>query len=301
MITFAGRITLVTCVGVLLIAAPVHAQDTVAAARELYAAARYDEALKSLDRLSTTASSNDERQTIDLYRTLCLIAVGRRDDANRAIEAIIDRDPLYQIADDLPPRTRTAFSDVKKRVLPTIVQRQYTEAKVAFDRKDFEAAAITFKRVNDALNDPEIRLAAQQPPLSDLRTLAAGFYDLSVKAIPPEPAPLPPPAPATATVNRAPRIYTADESGVRPAVTIAQELPRYPGPVPASGLRGAIEVIIDEKGTVESATMVTPVSASYDKLVLAAASRWQFSPALANGAPVKYRKRIQINIAQPTR
>jgi TonB family protein len=298
MIVLAVRIALASLAGVLLLAEPLHAQDSLAAARELYASAQYDEALEVLEKLSTGASSNAERQSIDLYRTLCLFAVGRRDDADRAIEAMIARDPLYRLGDDLSPRTRSAFSDAKRRVLPVIVQQQYAEAKGTFERKEYEAAAAAFKRVIDALNDADIGPAANQPPLSDLRTLAAGFHDLSVKSIPPPPPPAPAPAPP---VNVPPRIYTAEDSGVRPPLTIAQELPRFLGPVPLSGFRGIVEVLINEKGSVESAAMVVSVTSSYDKSVLTAASQWLFQPAMVNRAPVKFRKRIQITIAPPTR
>jgi TonB family protein len=298
MIMRVRPMALVSLVGVLLVAAPLHAQDRIAAARELYASAQYDEALEVLGRLSAEAPSTD-RQSIDLYRTLCLFAVGRRDEANRTIEAIIARDPLYRPGADLSPRTQTAFSDARKRLLPAIVQQQYAEAKGAFDRKEYEAAAAAFTRVLATLNDRDIGPVAQQPPLSDLHTLAAGFRDLSVKAIPPPPPP-PPPAPAPAPVNLPPRIYNGAEARVRPPVTIAQDLPKYPGPVPVTGLKGVVEVVINEAGAVESAVMVAPVGNTYDKMLLAAASRWQFAPAMANGAPVKFRKRVQINIA-PTR
>ncbi len=157
----------------------------------------------------------------------------------------------------------------------------------------------------DALNDPYIGVAAQQPPLSDLRTVALGFYDLSVKSIPPPPPPpvmAAPVAPApVAAASAPPRIYTGEEEGLRPAVAITQELPRYPGPVPPSGFKGVVDVLIGENGAVESAVMVVPVTNMYDKLVLNAASRWLFRPATLNGAPVKFKKRISINVAPPIR
>ena len=299
MIMLTTRIALATFLS-LWSAAQLYAQETLDSARELYASAQYDEALRVLDRLSDAVASEDDRQSVDLYRSLCLLAVGRRDDADRAIEAIISRDPLYRLADDLSPRTRTAFSEAKRRVLPVIVQQQYAEAKSAFDRKEFESAAAAFERVIAALQDPDILAAAKQPPLADLRTLAAGFHDLSVKAIPPPP---PPPAPEVVEPPApvAPKIYSAEEPGLRVPVTLSQEMPRYPGVVPLTGIRGIVEVVIDEKGSVESCAMVVPVTSSYDKAVLNAASRWQFQPATMNGTPVKFRKRIQIFIAPPTR
>ena len=299
MTLLALRHGVVLLVTVLLLTATPHAQDSLTAARELYASAQYDEALRLLDRMSA-ATSSDEQQSVDLYRALCLLAVGRRDEADRAIETMIARNPLYRAGDDLSPRTRAAFSDAKKRLLPGIVQEQYAEAKRVFDRKEFEAAASLFKRVIDALHEPDMKSAASAPPLSDLLTLATGFYDLSVKAIPPPP---PPPAPVAPEppVNLPPRIYSAEEPGIRPPGTITQDLPNYPGVVPPGGIKGIVEVVINEQGSVESATMIVPVTNAFDKAVLTAASRWRFTPALFNGTPVKFRKRIQINVAPPPR
>jgi TonB family protein len=221
---------------------------------------------------------------------------------------IIARNPLYQPGDDLSPRMRTAFSEAKKRLLPSIVQQQYADAKGAFDRKEFESAASGFRRVMDALNDPDMGSAASKPPLADLRTLAAGFHDLSVKAMPPAPTPTPAPVPqpvaaaptaAAAVARPVSLIYTGEERNVVPPQTLAQTLPKYPGAVPPRGVTGVVEVVIDEGGTVESAAMVVPVTASYDKMVMSAATKWVYIPAMMNGKPVKFRKRIQITVTPP--
>ena len=299
MIMTAARLAFASLVVVLMMVVDARAQESLASARDLYASAQYDEALKVLDRLPATEASNDERLSIDLYRTLCFLAVGRTSEADRMIEQIILRDPSFRPGDDLPPRTRVAFVEARRRVLPALVQQQYAEAKSIFDRNEFESAAEAFRLVIDAINDPDVSAAAKQPPLSDLRTLAVGFHDLSVKAIPPPPPPAPP-APVVPVVV-APRIYGGEEPGVRAPVTLAQDLPRFPGIVPLSGIKGLIEVIIDERGNVESAVMIAPVTNSYDKLVLNAANRWRYSPAVMNGTPVKFRKRVQINIASPAR
>jgi TonB family protein len=295
----------VASLGILLLsAAHVRGQDTLAAARDLYASAEYDGALKLLDRLSGTSS--EDQQSIELYRSLCLLAVGRTQDAERSVEMIIARNPLYQPGDDLSPRMRTAFSEAKKRLLPSIVQQQYADAKGAFDRKEFESAASGFRRVMDALNDPDMGSAASKPPLADLRTLATGFHDLSVKAMPPAPAPAPAPQPvavaptaAAAVARPVSTIYTGEERNVVPPQTLAQTLPKYPGAVPPRGVTGVVEVVIDEGGTVESAAMVVPVTASYDKMVMSAATKWVYIPAMVNGKPVKFRKRIQITVTPP--
>jgi hypothetical protein len=294
-------------------AAQLHAQDALSTARELYASAEYESALQVLDAMSDRTPAGEDRQAIEVYRTLCLLAVGRRAEADRTIEAIFVRNPLYRPSEDLSPRTRTAFIDAKKRLFPTIVQQQYASAKTAFERKDFETAARTFRQVVQVLEDPEIAPTTLEPALSDLRTLAMGFYDLSVRASAP-PAPAPPPAPvpaapASPTVPATPRVYTADDAGVAQPVSIFQDLPKYPGVVAPGGFAGVIEVLISEKGTVESATLVVPikartpspgklvpVSSAYTETLMTAASRWLYRPAQVNGTPVKFRKRVQVNI-----
>jgi TonB family protein len=281
-----------------------HAQDSLVAARQLYASAEYENALALLDRLSSEGDSHEDRQSIELYRTLCLMAVGRRAEADRVIEAMLASDPLYRPGDELSPRVRSAFADVKTRVLPAIVQLRYGQAKAAFDDQEFEAAASGFRQVVAVLDDPDLATAAAQPPLADLRTLAAGFRDLSVSAIPPSPPavpaapvdPVPPPLPRLA-------VYTSGEPDVVAPRALRQDVPQYPGTVPAGGVtEGVVEVLINESGLVESASMVAPLAhAAYNRMVLAAAEGWLYHPATVGGVPVKFRKRIQLNIAPARR
>ena len=294
------RVSVVCFVIVLATAPRLRAQEPFAEARQLYASAEYEDALKLLDGLTVGDHVPEQRQDLELYRALCLVALDRPADADRAIEKMIAQNPLYRPADDLSPRMRSAFRDTKKRVLPGIVQQHYAQAKGAFDRQEFAAAATGFGEVVDALNDPDIAEAAARPPLSDLRMLASGFHDLSKKAIPPPVlvsvalAPAPP-----APVNLPPRIYKGGEVGVVPPVAIRQDLPRFTLPVRQGGVSGTVEIVINEAGAVESATMVEPVTPTYDPLVLAAANSWAYQPATVKGAPVKFRKVIRIAVAEP--
>jgi hypothetical protein len=57
-----------------------------------------------------------------------------------------------------------------------------------------------------------------------------------------------------------------------------------------------MDVVIDESGLVMASSMRSPVSPLYDSHALAAAKGWRYRPATLNGAPVKYRKTIQIAI-----
>jgi hypothetical protein len=42
--------------------------------------------------------------------------------------------------------------------------------------------------------------------------------------------------------------------------------------------------------------MIGSVTSAYDSLVLAASKAWRYRPATMNGAPVKFRKLVQLNI-----
>jgi TonB family protein len=294
-----------TCVVLLLVAAPrVYAQAPLDVARDLYATADYEKALTLLDSLIARSETAQTRQEAELYRALCYLALGKRDDADKAVETIVQRDPLYRAPDDIAPRMRTAFGDAKKRLLPSIIQQHYNSAKAAFDAKDFGVAGDGFQRVLDALNDPDMKHAAAVSPLADLKTLASGFRDLSVQTNSPPPPvaamlAVPPPVQpvqAQSQVHAAAKIYTGTEAGVIPPVAISQEFPKYPGRVPSGGIAGAVEIVIDQNGTVESASMQTPVLSGYDSIVVQAARNWRYQPARVNGQPVKFRKSIRITV-----
>ena len=275
--------------------AAVFAQGSLAAARDLYSAAAYEDALAALDQLSAAGVRGDERRAVDQYRAFCLLALGKATEAEHAIEAVVSADPSYHPSDgDASPRVRAAFSDVRQRVLPALAQQKYAEARAAFDRKDYRAASENFSQVLQLFADPDLAAAAGRPPLADLRVLIVGFRDLSLQALAPSPAPEPPPAPVSVPPQREPpRVYASSDTGVVPPAIVRQVLPAFPGAV-FKPILGLIEVVIDEAGVVSTATMRGSVNASYDKQVLSATQGWRYKPATLNGTPVKYRKLVQI-------
>jgi hypothetical protein len=290
-----------------IVAGPAHqvleAESSVAAVRELYVSAAYEDALKLLEELQGGTHTREERRSIGLYRVLCLVAVGRTGEADQAIETLVAQEPLYRPPmDDLSPRMRTAFTDARKRLLPLIIQQQYREAKAAFDRQDHQAAAAGFALVLEGLAEPEVAQAAAQPPLSDLRTLATGFQDLSVKALAPppppalEPAPVVIVAPPAAPVRDYKRTYTVDDEGVELPAPIRQAFPRFAGKVPAAA-SGVIDILIDAMGTVETVTLRETIDPRYDNQLVTAAKRWQYKPATVDGVPVKFLKSVKVNLA----
>jgi protein TonB len=283
--------------------AVVIAEDSLSTARDLYAAAAYEDALAALDRLRAGGVRVDEGRAVDQYRAFCLLALGKSSEAARAIEAVVSADPSYHPADsDVSPRVRAAFSDVRRRLLPDLAQQKYQQAKESFDRKDYRVAAESFGQLLDLFADPDLATAAAKPPLTDLRMLALGFRDLSAQAMAPPPAPAPPPQappaavvapPPPVAVPQAPRIYASSDSNVLPPAAIRQDLPPYGGTL-FKAVQGIVEVVVDESGGVISAAIRAPMSNVYDRQVLAAAATWRYKPALLDGKPVKYRKFIQI-------
>lgn len=269
---------------------------TLNAARDLYAAAEYEDALAVLDSLHPTDHESDERRAIDQYRAYCLIALGRSIDAERAIAAVVSVAPLYVPSGaDVSPRVRSVFSDVRRRLLPTIVQQKYAAAKAEYDRKNYPAARSAFAEVVAAMADPDMSAIIKDAPFADLRTLAEGFLALSVSATAPTPLAAHAPMISAPRVAVEPKIYSADDARVVAPVAIRQQLPPFPAQVtiPAPGV---IEIIIDETGAVVTALLRVAVSPKYDPQLIEAAKGWRFKPATLQGVPVKYRKMIQVAV-----
>lgn len=297
---------LVTASMVVSLAAPAYAQlrdgrdNPLTTARDLYASARYDEALAMLNGLPADNAVAD-RKSVEQYRSLCLLALGRGTEAESAIAAVVTADPLFVPGEaDASPRVRAAFSDVRQRLLPQIVSMRYAAAKAAFDRKEWDAAQSQFRELMALLDDPQMN--GKQ---GDLRTLAKGFLELSAAAAAPPPEPKkaadpPPPAAPAAPAPAAPKpdkIWTVDEPGIVPPVVIRQEVPRVPVNVaPHARDRGLLELVIDEQGRVTSMAIRLSVHPVYDPLLLAAARDWRYKPATVRGTPVKFRKVIQITL-----
>jgi TonB family protein len=291
-----------------LTASAATAQDRdLSAARELYASAAYEDALAALNRLRSSDHPPSQSPIIEQYRAFCLLALGRASDAEQAIEAAVTADPSYHPADsDVSPRVRTTFTEVRRRMLPVIIQQKYTQAKAAYDRKDYAAAASGFSQVLATMADPDVASEASRSPLSDMRVLALGFQELSAKAAAPPPAPPPvvqaappPPPPVAPAAPPVPRIYTPEDRTVVPPQVINQTLPGFRGVTPVERI-GRIEVVIDETGAVESAVMTMSVNSTYDKMALAAARTWRYVPAKVDGTPVKFKKIVQITVRPTT-
>jgi hypothetical protein len=94
---------------------------------------------------------------------------------------------------------------------------------------------------------------------------------------------------------RGPAIYTAADASIIQPVVLRQDLPPW-----RTGVRGnfvgQLDVLISETGDVQSAELRTPVHPLYNSVLVEAARRWQYKPAMKDGTPVKFLKTMIVNL-----
>lgn len=82
---------------------------------------------------------------------------------------------------------------------------------------------------------------------------------------------------------------------------LSQPLPRWvlppglPGREPRAW-QGTLEIIIDEKGDVASATLQRSFHPTYDAQLIKAAMSWKYRPARKNGVPVRFLKLVYVHL-----
>jgi hypothetical protein len=278
---------MVICFG---LAARVSAQELLQRVQDLYSSAAYEAALTAV----SSVNDSDSKPEIEQYRVLCLVALGRADAAERAVEQLLTRHPLYRPLDaDTPPRIQELFTTVRRRLGPSVARAMYLDGKSAFDRKDRVAAVRTFEELARVTDDRDLR---DDPAIGEMRVLAGGFLTLS-KALPEKEeadnpvAGLPVVAPITI-----PELAGSPPVASAP-VPIREELPPWaPQDELARKLefRGAIRVSITARGTVDFAEVVQSVHPAYDGLLRRAANNWTYHPARVNGQAVPSERIITV-------
>jgi TonB family protein len=279
--------------------------DPLKTARDLYASAAYAEALAELARVesaaSTSATSPTTARDTDAYRTFCLVALGRIAEAQAVAESLVRRDPMLSIGQfpDAAPRIAAMFASVQRRVLPQLIKDEYRVARTAAVEKAPEAES-RLRHVRQLLDTAE-RIDAWDETLADVRLIVDGFLELAHTAEPRNAAgeataaaaaPEPPSPPA-------PLVASSTDAGVVAPIAVFQPQPNIPPAVLnlVRQLHGTskIDLLINEEGTVEEVTVKQPVSPAYDKLIVAAARKWRYKPALKDGVPIKFVSTVVIN------
>src|SRR5215203_5768708 len=112
-------------------------------ARSRYEEAAYEDALKILD--DVEASTTSERVQVEQYRALCHIALGHTEQAERAVNALVDADPTY-----LPPTTIASpkvlaiVVETRRRHIPEVARRLLDSGRAAFAEKNMVLAGEQF-------------------------------------------------------------------------------------------------------------------------------------------------------------
>jgi TonB family protein len=118
--------------------------------------------------------------------------------------------------------------------------------------------------------------------------LAASFQASAAPAPPPEPDP----ASSTSTAGEVPKwrfpdgVSVSPGDKVEPPVLLLRVRPVYTRPVQTAKPheRIALELAVNERGSVVHATVVRPLEPSLDADAVAAAMKWKYTPARLNGA-----------------
>jgi TonB family protein len=218
-------------------------------------------------------------------------------------------------------------------MLADVARQSYANAKAAYEKKDWVSARDGFARAVGALDE----LNSSDAGLADLKTVATGFRDLAAAAIQAEAAaaakltltpmmtplptprptpassptpspspvpaasPVPTPAPPPPSTPSALAVYSDADKDVAKPMVLTRTLPTWrPTPVELKlTFTGTLELLISEEGKVLSASLQKSVHPRYDATLLEAAQTWTFQPATRNGAPVRYRYVMSINLTGP--
>ena len=331
------KATLIAALALVAAQVGLGAQDSLTAAKDLYASAAYEDALSTLTRLTEGGgAAPDVARQVDEYRAFCLYALGRTGEAESVAETMIRRDPMMKLdSPDVSPRLEVMFSTVRKRLLPSLIRERFKTARTALEQKNLSEAEPQLAEAKLMIADAE-KLAIKDDGLADLSVLVDGFLQLvrstadqrqataqaaaatvpqeSPAVMPPAPrrteaapaaAPrrteaVPAPAPRRTEPVSAPasaaRVYTVDDVGIVPPTVINQRMPAMTPDLvritKAMNTSAVVEIVIDEKGDVVDATIIKSVNTSFDSIVITAARRWKYRPALKDGVAVRYVKTL---------
>src|SRR5262245_15433279 len=311
----------------------VQAQDPLSAAKDLYASAAYEDALSTLSHIDAGSSAPDVARQADEYRAFCLYALGRTREAESLAETMVRKHPLARLeSDDASPRLETMFTDVRRRLLPSLIREQFRSARAAIDQKNLAAAEPQLKDArlmiaeadklgikDDSLGDlgvlvdgflgliqsaAEARLASQNPAAAPSAAVGAPANAVSRPASAPatspvrEPQNVAAPSPAGEKALDTARAYTIGDDGVKPPVTIDQRMPAMPlqllSIVRAAHARGMVDGLIDETGRVADVTLRQTLNPAFDPLLMRTARDWKYLPATKDGVPVRFVKTIVL-------
>jgi tetratricopeptide (TPR) repeat protein len=279
------------------------AQTDLSEAKTQYEEAAYEDALTTLTKAS--ASTPADRVQLEQYRALCLIALGRLPEAERAVSALVEADPTYVPPSSVAsPRVLAMVADIRRKELPGVTRRVLDSGRAAYEAKNIPLAQRQFDLLLNLLDDPAME---GRPEREDLRAVAQGFSTLLVAASA-APRPAPPTEPErTAAPSSSPSAPPSSPppaaSPFVPAVVIQETLPIWTPPNPSiarNEYNGAVKVRIGTDGRVKAASIDRPSHPAYDAVLLNTARSWLYKPAMQNGTPIESERVIAVRLRPRT-
>lgn len=150
--------------------------DSLAAAKAFYVAAEYEEALKILSAPDGGLATDEA----DVYRALCLLALGRLDEVEQVLRSLAARNPTFHMSEtEVTPRLVALFQDVRRRALQDVAKNAYNEARTSFDAGRYAEAYSRFDALVTLLTREDAALDADGLVTRGMSQLARGFKDLA--------------------------------------------------------------------------------------------------------------------------
>lgn len=293
---------LLVAAALIALSAPLaEASDVLERARALYDAAQYRQAIELLDQSPAEAGAESQR-----YRALCLLALGRSEDAERAMAQIVTIDPHFVLDDgSVSPRVSALFDGVRRRTLPAVIRREFAVATELFRNGAHQEAGERFAALVRLLDEPALGAAAD---LAALAIAARGFVELRRAQTSRQSPPVEAPLAAATRADESPAAVIREADPPEPTfvapVAVERTLPSWHPPDERSADRefsGAIGVSIDEAGRVVAVTRKRSIHPLYDPILLAAAREWIFRPALKDGRPVRAEVTVEVTLSPASR
>jgi tetratricopeptide (TPR) repeat protein len=292
------------------------AEDILAQAKAHYESAAYEQALETLAGVAGMSGVN--RVELEQYRAMCLLALGRMEEAADAVAAIVAADPRYVPPPSVAsPKVLTLVATVRAEHLPIVIRDLVASGRAAFEEKQFEEAAGEFALALTLIDDEAVK---DWEDREAVRVLAEGFATLADasarEGTPPATAAALGEAPqddagssspaagngsaedAAEASASAPEEVVADAI-VQPPVAIHQEMPPWVPPDALVGSRtyhGLLKVAIGVDGRVKEAKMEQPTHPAYDARLVTAARQWVFRPATRSGTPIESEQVIAVQL-----
>lgn len=174
----------------------------------------------------------------------------------------------------VPVQRPSKIVDLTNSQSVAMAEQEFRRAQALFDSQDYRRAAEGFQRVMKLLDsDPNV--------ISELRVRADELAAASRRF-------------AIQNAAQATRIYTSADASVVPPSPMGAFLPPPPPENAPSERVIILHVLVDERGAVESAHVLSTRNHYRDRWWVVTAKAWRFQPATRDGQPVRYLRRVPI-------